>query len=267
MPLGRFREIAPGYAVGKPLPAGWRSVHDLDLLVLCGLTGVGKTSTLAALRPLIGVLAELPERRVLVDEVVARHYGADPAAIDRLERFALTGRFRADHPGGVAAILSQMAVRHDPAGSSLIFDGLRGEAEIGHAARALPRARFAALLAPDSVRLLRLLRRADAFDRAATSAADAEGRRLPAGLVELFGPAEMAALDRRVATGTLTTAELAAKLAIVREERLHYDPDRMLQAFADVDPARWLAVDTTRHDPPGVAALIGGFLRTTPRPA
>ena len=233
--------------------------------MLCGLTGVGKSSTLAALQPMIGGFADLPERRVLFDEVVARRYRADPKAIDRIERFTLTGRFRAEHPGGMAEILSHLAVRHDLAGTPLIFDGLRGEEEIRHAAPALPRARFAALLAPDFVRLLRLLRRADAFDQVAASPDGATARRLPPDLDQLFAAAEIAELDRRVAAGALTTAELAAKLAIVREERLHYDPDRMMDALGAVDPARWLAIDTTRHDAPGVAALIADFLRTDPR--
>jgi hypothetical protein len=267
MPLGRFREVAPGWAIGGPLPAGWRLVYDLDLLVLCGLTGVGKTSTLAALRLMVAKVADLPERRVLVDEVIARLYQADPAATGRIERFALTCRFRAEHPGGVAAILSHMAVRDDAAASPLIFDGLRGEEEIRHAARALPRARFAALLATDFVRLLRLLHRADAFDRVGVFADGGAERRLAPGLDELFTPAEVDDLGGRVKAGTLTTAELAAKLAIVREERLHYDPDRMMGALAEIDPTRWLAIDTIRYDPQGVATLIAGFLRTSPRPA
>ena len=169
-PLGRFREIAPGCAIGGPLPAGWQPLPDLDPLVLCGLTGVGKTTTMATLRPLLDRVLDLPERRLLVDQVVADLYQADPAALDRIERFALTARFRADHPGGVAEILSQIAVRRDLAASPLMFDGLRGADEIRYAAKALPRARFAALLATDFMRLNRLLRRADAFDRVATAA-------------------------------------------------------------------------------------------------
>jgi len=266
-PLGRFREITPGCAIGGPLPAGWRPLPDLDLLVLCGLTGVGKTTTMALVRPLLGRVVDLPERRLLVDQVVAGLYRADPATLDRIERFALTARFRADHPGGVAEILSQLTVPQDLAAAPLIFDGLRGADEIRYAARALPHARFAALLATDFMRLNRLLRRADAFDRAVTSAESGVRRALPPGLDTLFTRPEIEELERRVASGTLSEAELAAKLAIVREERLNYDPDCMMAAFAEIDPARWLAIDTVRHEPPAVAAQIADFLRTSPRPA
>jgi hypothetical protein len=259
-PLGRFREIAPGCAIGGPLPAGWHPLPDLDLLVLCGLTGVGKTTALAMLRPLLDRVVDLPERRRLVDQVVADLYGANPAALDRIERFALTARFRADHPGGVAEILAQLAV---PQGSTtLMFDGLRGADEIRHAATALPHARFVALLATDFVRLNRLLRRAEAFDRIAVRA-----EALPPGLDALFARPEIDELERRVASGTLSEAELAAKLAIVREERLNYDPAGMMTAFADIDPGRWLAIDTARHEPAAVAALIADFFRTSLRPA
>ena len=266
-PLGRFREIAPGGAIGGPLPAGWRPLPDLDLLVLCGLTGVGKTTTMARLRPMLDRVVDLPERRLLVDQVVADLYQANPAALDRIERFALTARFRADHPGGVAEILSQLAVPQDLPAAWLMFDGLRGADEIRHAAGALPRARFAVLLATDFMRLNRLLRRADTFDRIATPDDGGARRPLPPGLDTLFTRPEIEELEQRLACGTLSEAELAAKLAIVREERLNYDPDRMIEAFAEIDPARWLAIDTVRHEPPAVATRIADFLKTSPRPA
>jgi hypothetical protein len=266
-PRGRFREIVPGCAIGGPLPAGWHPLPVLDLLVLCGLTGVGKTTTMASLRPLLDGVVDLPERRLLVDQVVADLYRADPAALDRIERFALTARFRAEHPGGVAEILSQLAVRQDLAAAPLMFDGLRGAAEVRHAATALPRGRFVALLATDFMRLNRLLRRADAFDRIAISTDGGARRSLPPGLDALFSRSEIEDLEGRVAAGTLSDAELAATFAIVGEERRNYDPDRMMDAFAEIDPARWLAIDTASHKPPAVAALIADFLRTSPRPA
>jgi len=237
-PLGRFREIAPGCAIGGPLPAGWQLLLDLDLLVLCGLTGVGKTTTMAMLRPMLDRVVDLPERRQLVDQVVADLYRANTAALDRIERFALTARFRADHPGGVAEILSQLAVPQDLRAAPLMFDGLRGADEIRHAATALPQARFVALLATDFMRLNRLLRRAEAFDRVAASAEGGMRRPLPPSLDALFTRPEIEELEERVASGTLSETELAAKLAIVREERLNYDPDRMMAAFIEIDPAQ-----------------------------
>lgn len=77
-------EAAPGLA---PL-------RDLPLLVLVGLTGVGKSTLVEALG-----FPRLPDRRALVDLYVLPRYGAKPP-IPREERFRLTRRFREEFPGG-----------------------------------------------------------------------------------------------------------------------------------------------------------------------
>jgi hypothetical protein len=60
--------------------------------------------------------------------------------------------------------LSRLAVDPTGAGSLLLFDGLRGLNEVQHAATYFPQAHFIVLDAPDTVRLARLLKRADTFD-------------------------------------------------------------------------------------------------------
>lgn len=68
--------------------------REAPLLVLVGLTGVGKSTLVEALG-----LPRLPDRRELVDRYVLPRYGATPP-LPREERFRLTRRFREEFPGG-----------------------------------------------------------------------------------------------------------------------------------------------------------------------
>lgn len=92
--------------------------REAPLLVLVGLTGVGKSTLVEALG-----LPRLPDRRELVDRFVLPRYGAEPP-IPREERFRLTRRFREEFPGGVAEVLARGYVPPKPL---LLFDGLRGK--------------------------------------------------------------------------------------------------------------------------------------------
>lgn len=83
-------------------------VREVSLLVLVGLTGVGKSTLVEALG-----LPRLPDRRELVDRYVLPRYGAEPP-IPREERFRLTRRFREEFPGGVAEVLYRATRRPGP---------------------------------------------------------------------------------------------------------------------------------------------------------
>ncbi|HEY0832691.1 MAG TPA: AAA family ATPase, partial [Azospirillum sp.] len=169
-----FTAIAPGIGFGAPLPAGWASLADAELLVLVGVTGAGKSTALAALDERRVAYSLLPDRRVVTDRVIIPLYDAG-AVLDRVRRFEITQRFTRDCPGGMAAVLAGMAADAQRRALPLVFDGLRGEVEVTHAAASLPNARFLVLTAPDAVRLNRLLRRGDAFDRATASGAPSTG--------------------------------------------------------------------------------------------
>lgn len=201
-PLFFPTEAAPPEA--RPLP-------ELPLLVLVGLTGVGKSSLLEAL-----AYPTLPDRREVVDRYVLPLFGAEGKALDRAERFALTRRFRETHPGGVAQALSQ--ARTLPAWP-LLFDGLRGEAEVAYALGHLPLARFVVLEARDLTRLARLLGRGDRFDRVRLDSTDEEAIRSAAEGV--LSPEE---LEQALSWG-FEARELLAKLKIVAEERKNYSPE------------------------------------------
>lgn len=203
-------------------------VKDHPLLILVGLTGVGKSTLVEALG-----FSRLPDRRELVDLYVLPRYGATPP-IPREERFRLTRRFREEFPGGVAEVLARGYV--EPR-FPLLFDGLRGEAEVAYALEHLSKALFVVLHAREATRLKRLLSRKDAFDR-----------------VELR-PEEMAEL-KALAEGVLSPEELLealalapwdeilAKLKIVAEEKRNYDPLGPLRLLKD--HPRALILDTER---------------------
>ncbi len=192
-------------------PPGARPLAAQPLLVLVGLTGVGKSSLIEALN-----YASLPDRRVLVDRFVLPRYGYQSGqALDRSERFALTRRFRQEHPGGVAEILARSHV--EPTWP-LLFDGLRGEAEVCYALEHLPQSYFVVLEARDLTRLSRLLTRGDAFDRVRMDYSDlATLRELAQGVLS-EGELEEAL------GWNVPPQELAAKLKIVAEERKNYNP-------------------------------------------
>ena len=220
----------------KPLP-------ELDVVLLVGLTGVGKTSFARELGwPL------LPNRRWLVDHYVLPRLGANPASLDRNERFELTARWRRQNPGGLAEALAAAYV--EPVWP-LVFDGLRGEEEVAYARRRFPRARFVVLEAPVRVRLERLLGRADAFDRARVNPGDEEQLdQLAAGVLDAEELKEL--LTRYPAR------ELTEKLRIIATEQQNYHPNGPRQALAGC--RRTLFVDTTVVTPPQAARRVREWL-------
>ena len=168
-----FELLADGIGVGRP-PAGWVAIVDKPVLILVGVTGVGKSTAVDALRTCWGEISLLPNRRKIADLLViptVQGWDGDPPTVvtDRRRRFDYTGRYRQRHPGGLAHAFSRLVLQRRPAtpgrGEVTVFDGLRGADEVSFAAQGLPLARFAVLNAPDVVRVERLLQRQDAFDQ------------------------------------------------------------------------------------------------------
>ncbi len=259
-----FELLADGLGAGPP-PTGWVAIVDTPVLILVGVTGVGKSTTVDALRTRMGAVALLPNRRKLADLLVipaVQRWDGDPptAVTDRRQRFDYTGRYRQRYPGGLAHAFSRLVLQEQaatPAAGALnIFDGLRGADEVTFAAQNLPLARFAVLNAPDVVRVERLLQRQDAFDQVDGNTAVrfcweemAEGR-------DLFTRQERDHLSALVNRGEVDGAELAAKLAIVAAERRNYDPHAAVEILRAAAPDRTVVVDTTTHTPDAVAAEL-----------
>lgn len=250
--MSRSRHLHPGP------PRGPREVRlgEVPLTVLVGVTGVGKSTALAALRGADPAARVLPDRRQITDDVMILPLAVGPVT-DRAERFALTARYRQLHPGGMAHALGTLSADLDHWGGHLIFDGLRGLEEVEYAAATFPAWRFVALNAPDPVRVRRLLGRADRFDRLAGgdgSDLRAALDRLP-GVGEVFTPAELDALAAVQGQG-YAPADVLAKTAIVVTERQHYDPDAASAFLRTLPPRRALVLDTVALGPEQVAAAI-----------
>ncbi|GLV47995.1 hypothetical protein TJA_11530 [Thermus sp. LT1-2-5] len=216
---------------------------EVPLLVLVGLTGVGKSTLVQALS-----LPALPDRRQLVDRYVLPRYGAKPP-LPREERFRYTRLFREEFPGGVAEVLARGYTEPYPL---LLFDGLRGEKEVAFALEHLPNARFVVLQAREATRLKRLLARQDAFDRVALE--EAELQALKALAQGVLAPGEL-----EEALGLAPPEEVLAKLKIVAEEKKNYDPEGPLRLLTG--HPRALLLDTEALSLEEEVRAVRAFLR------
>ena len=64
-----FELLADGLGAGRA-PAGWAAIVDMPVLILVGVTGVGKTATVRALRSRWDDISLLPNRRKIADLLV-----------------------------------------------------------------------------------------------------------------------------------------------------------------------------------------------------
>ncbi len=140
-----FQLIQPDVGAGSPLPDSWRPLAACPLMILVGVTGVGKSTVLAHLAEFGLDYALLPDRRVLTDRLIisamqAQEGGPIQPVTDRGLRFDYTRRYREQYRGGMAHALAQVSASPVLAGRLLLFDGLRGANEVQHAAQALPQA-------------------------------------------------------------------------------------------------------------------------------
>jgi hypothetical protein len=268
-----FTLLQADVGYGAARSAAWQPIAARPLLVLVGVTGVGKSTTLAALHHTGLAYHPLPDRRALTDRLIIPTMLAVSGApampvTDRTQRFALTRTYRDQHPGGMGEALRTLLVDVTQTPGLLLFDGLRGENEVTYAAQTLPHARFIVLDAPDVVRVIRLMDRQDPFDVIAARASAHAVHELQrfvdlgiAGAEALFTPQEQHILADLVSTGEATADDLRKALTIVVEERRNYDPAATRAALATIAPARTLVVDTVADAPQTVALKILDFLR------
>lgn len=239
---------------GVEVPLG-----DLPLIVLVGVTGVGKSTALGALNS--PELRVLPDRREVTDAVMIWPQ-AGKTVSDREERFRLTAQYRQDHPGGMAQALGSLVADTRHWGQRPVFDGLRGLDEVQYAATHFPKWRFVALGAPDVVRVRRLLGRGDQFDQIqADQVQTAEATNLVAALAELkgvgdvFDTAQLTELAGLVSEGH-APQDILAKTKIVVSERRNYDPAAAEQFLHTLPPEHALILDTVALNAEQVAAAV-----------
>lgn len=273
MTIHPFTRLTADVGYGTPPLDRWQPIATRPLLVLVGVTGVGKSTTMEALSHAGLVYHQMPDRRALTDRIIipqmqeAAGEPVEPVS-DRARRFAYTRDYRAQHPGGMGEALASLFVDAEVTPGLLLFDGLRGANEVSFAARALPHAHFIVLEAPDVVRVIRLMNRNDPFDmiaaRPAGQPARKPGRFADLALPEaaaLFSEQEQHALLELVDAGDVTEDDLRAALAIVVEERRNYDPVATRRALEEVAADRTLVVDTVADAPHDVALRVIASLR------
>jgi len=229
-------------------PLSGPPLSGLPLVVLVGVTGVGKSTTLehlSQLRP----FQLLPDRRELTDAFI---FGGQKIK-DRTERFRRTREFRERNPGGMASVLAGLTLEQTPS-LPVLFDGLRGLEEVRYATQ-FGQWRFVLLDAPDFERARRLIGRGDAFDKVAL---EADGETLELlhaleGVREVFTERELLELSQIVAASW----EIASKVKIVLEERRNYDPraarDYLLETL---EFGRVIYLDTVMYSPLEVAGRL-----------
>lgn len=260
--------ISSQLALGQPPEAGWLPLKETNLLIIVGVTGVGKSSTVNALAAAGLAVALLPNRRELTDRFMITHLqrqdgGAITPISDRAARFEYTRRYRAQFPGGMGHTVAQLFIdRQALTAEWLIFDGLRGKNEVREAAAQLPNARFLLLDAPDFVRVQRLLQRNDAFDQITATQTMLSSTDL-GHAAQLFSDTEIEALLAIVDRGEITLDELKGKLEIIRKERENYDPADTKKALLQAAPERTIYIDTSAKSVEEAAAFaLEKFART-----
>lgn len=257
-------------------PPGRAALATARLVIFVGLTGSGKSATVAGLAASGAVRAVLPDRRAVTDRIILPAMTGDPGrqVTDRIERFRMTAAFRDAHPGGMGDVLERLTVdRESSAGwradGWLVFDGVRGPAETAAAAR-LPNAIFAVLLAPPEIRVARLSLRGDPFDRASFDAAALPDEhagcpqyaRILAehGVDGLMPGATLQRLGRLLADAGADLAAVASAATIVVEESRHYDTGAAIEVLRQRAPGRSVIVDTAVHGVDAVVAAISARL-------
>jgi AAA domain len=242
--------------VGQP-QAGFSALSNLGFFVLVGVTGVGKTTTLEALKSAGWQFSSLPDRRVVTDLVMIEPL-AGKTVTDREERFALTAKYRELHPGGMAQAIGTLQLDLEQVRTPLVFDGLRGLEEVAYAAKTYAKARFIVLDAPDETRVERLLGRSDAFDRISSVnplGATLEQLQTIKGVDSVFTAQQLEKFATLEHLG-LSPSEIVAKTKIVVTERRNYDPIEARDYLLKLDARRVLYVDTTSATPQVIAQRI-----------
>jgi len=269
-----FQQLQPGIAIGIPSEKDWVSIKNERLIIIVGLTGVGKTTMINTLTKSRLNFTLLPNRRTLTTELIIPYIaalnGKNTQKICRLERFKYTRQYQKQFPGGMSHILTKLQVNISQIHCPLIFDGLRGQNEVTYAANTLKKAKFVILDAPLLVRLKRLLNRNDAFDKITKPVEDGIVMRQKnlsfsaLGIPEassLFTLTEAQEIFTGIKTGMYQHTEVSQKLKILVEESINYDSEATKIALQAIAPQRTLVLDTTKFTPQQIAQKVIKYIR------
>ncbi len=258
---------------GEDYPSEFQALTDLPIVVIVGLTGVGKSTTLDIVKRNGILFSLLPNRREITDHVIIASLQQEDGetfhpVLDRIKRFEYTARYREKYDGGMAFALSKLIADPSKLRPLILFDGLRGLNEVQHAVEYFPNARFIVLDASDMIRLTRLLKRDDAFDTTAVNTTSLAGQNLIAAFMDIpnieavFDEEQLRQLARVARAAGLSSEDLVKKARIIVEERRNYDPDTarvFLMRHQKSNPV--LVIDTSKYTIEEVAQQITDWLR------
>jgi hypothetical protein len=271
MQLLEFEYLQACLGIGSPPPSGWRPIASLPMVVMVGVTGTGKTTTVQALFDLGCEFHMLPDRRLLTDRLIIaplQREDIQPVkTLPRMQRVPYIRRYKRRHPAGLAYALSQLHVDPEQCKYPLLFDGLRGDEEVSYAAKALPNTKFVVLDALDIVRTKRLLDRRDPYDRmtdfqqhyrdksSTNEISDFKQLDVPEAEA-IFTPEEEQELLGWLHNGDISLADLRNILKLVSVERSLYQKEDTISALLALAPERTLVIDTTSNTVGEVAQEI-----------
>jgi dephospho-CoA kinase len=247
---------------------------NYPIIFIIGLTGVGKSTTLSALKSSTLDFELLPNRRELADTIIipevqraenklilSNAEGEQKAEKDRLERFRLTAKYREMYPAGMVHALQQYLSNHGAVNQSLIFDNIRGLDECKAAVELFTNSRFIFLDAPPMIRLKRLIGRGDSFDQVAATRLENDSfiEKLlslqDAG--KLFDVYEVARLD----TSGIEDSKIIDAVQIILTEHQNYNSSEAANYLKKhLDDKRLLYLDTSQLSIEEVTRRIQGWL-------
>ncbi|MEH2061093.1 MAG: AAA family ATPase [Nostoc sp.] len=267
-----FEHLSPGVGVGFPVPKDWLPIKTFPLLIIVGMTGVGKSTIIKAMAEEGLNFTLLPNRRALTERlIIAPMLKMEEKVVQphcRIQRLTYARLYREYFPGGMGHILASLHVNPQEVNSMLVFDSLRGVNEVLYAAKALENAKFIMLTAPNMLRLERLLKRDDPFDQIANQNLEHNRQIFPEALTNFaslgipeasnyFTPKEEQEILELVNKRVVTDVELRDKLKIFVEESQNYDSvatKQILEAMHTSD--RSLIIETTASPQQSAKAII-----------
>lgn len=273
-----FEHLSPGVGVGFPVPKDWLPITTFPLLIIVGMTGVGKSTITKALAEEGLDFTLLPNRRALTERlIIAPMLKMEEKVVQphcRIQRLTYARLYREYFPGGMGHILASLHINPQQVNSMLVFDSLRGVNEVCYAAKALENAKFVMLTSPNMVRLERLLQRHDPFDQIANQNLEDNRQIFPEALTNFaslgvpeacnyFTPKEEREILELVKKQVVTDVEFRDKLKIFVEESQNYDSVGTKQILEAMDTSdRSLIIDTIDSPQQSAKAIISRLYKS-----
>ncbi len=259
-----FRYLQPFLGVGSPIPAGWKKLAALPLLIFVGVMGTGKTTAVRKMQDYKIDFQVLPDRRRLTEQIIIAPFQREDRQkvqpLSRAQRVPYIRQYKEKFPAGMAYAITQLYINPTQCGGFVLFDGLRGKKEVEYAANVLPKAEFIFFDLTELIRAQRLLERADPYDQINTEEEPPISERLTAAdileIKEIFSPEDAQLLFNFADRKKITLEKLRNILKLILLERSLYDKEETKSALLACAPERTLVIDADTHTKEEVANRI-----------